>query len=360
MPTTGEISLYVDAMLVETVLADPKLYKKGGFITDLLTKVKDYFAEKIDPNNPVKSVLNMLAPGVLWVVFKGLGLGMWGTLIGLLMNVFHVDAYGMMVSLYEKVKDMISGGQKVSSSQIDSAVNGIVQSHSQVNGEQEAQEAYQKLQQKQQQPAQANDGKVYSSLELLHDAKIIRLAMVEYERQNLRLVKEAISLSEFTPFYSSRKAKGTSLLGSILGFVFKLALASAGLMVAGDIVRKIFHMDDRGSGGASSETPSGTTSTQTKYHASGDTPLPHEMPIANNRSNIENMVVQFAKDVYPDLSSKEDIIRSSPYFKAVVDQIAHTNLYNPGSAETLIPSIFHSKKQVVDYFIDDVAKRDTA
>lgn len=358
MPTTGEISLYVDAMLVETVLGDPKLYKKGGFITDLLTKVKDYFASKIDPNNPVKSVLNVLAPGVLWVVFKGLGLGMWGTLIGLLMNVFHVDAYGMIVSLYEKVKEMISGGQKVSSSQIDSAVQGIVQDHSQVSGEQEAQEALQKLQQQQQQPAQANDGKVYSSLELLHDAKIIRLAMVEYERQNLRLVKEAISLSDFIPFYSSRKAKGTTLLGSILGFVFKLALASAGLMVAGDVIRKLFHMDDAPSGGGSG-TPA-STSTQTKYHASGDTPLPREMPVANNRSNIENMVVQFAKDVYPDLNGKEQLIQSSPYFKAVVDQIAHTNLYNPGSAETLIPSIFHSKKQVVDYFIDDVAKRDTA
>lgn len=89
MATSGEISLYVDALLVETVLADPKLYKTGGFLGDLLTKVKDYFASKIDPNHPVASVLNELAPGAIWLLFRSLGLGMWGTLISLLMSVLQ-------------------------------------------------------------------------------------------------------------------------------------------------------------------------------------------------------------------------------------------------------------------------------
>ena len=56
--TTSEISFYVDTLLVEAVLANPEhFYKKGGFITDLLSKIKQYFASKIDPKHPTTSVL---------------------------------------------------------------------------------------------------------------------------------------------------------------------------------------------------------------------------------------------------------------------------------------------------------------
>ena len=63
---------------------------------------------------------------------------------------------------------MISSGKKVSSQQIDQAVESSVAAHT---------------------GNDANDGKVLTSLDLLPHARLIRLAMVDYERQLLRLTK---------------------------------------------------------------------------------------------------------------------------------------------------------------------------
>lgn len=364
--SNSEISFFVDTLLVETILGDPRLYKKAGFVSDLLSKVKGYFASKIDPNNPTESVLNELAPGVLWVLFKSMGIGGWGTLISLLMSVFHVNVYGMLSSLYNKVKSMISGGQKVSSGEIDQAVNSTIQEHTATEvSPQEAQEGYQKLQEMQSKEQQADDGRVYSSLELMHDARIVRLALIEYEDQLLRLTA-APRAASFLSSFTGTRAKGANLLGRIFGWVFKIALASAGLMVAGDVINKFMgrpnSLDGTYQAGKEqpvSSTPAGPAGpTQTKYTLKGDAPLPRTVPMVNNANNIDNMLVQFAQDTYSGLDGKESLIRNTPGFQVIKEKISWYNSDHPGSSQTFIPPIFTSKKQLVDYFIDDVAKAD--
>jgi hypothetical protein len=359
----SEISFLVDTMLVETVLAEPSLYKRAGFVSDLLSRVKEYFASKIDPNNPTASIINELAPGVLWVTFKSLGIGKLGLLLSLLMSVFHVDVSGMLSSLYGKVKAMIGGGNKVSSSQIDDAVNGTIQEHSTSVTDQEVQEGYQKLQSMPTAELQPSDDKVYSSLDLLHDAKIISLALIEYEDQNLRLTKNALDFSSFRSGYGRSRSKGTTILGRIFGWIFKIALGSAGLMVAGDVVNKMLgrpnsldHTYRAGKEEVVSPEKVSPLATQTVFPFKGDSPLPSSMPVVNNSANIDNMIVQFAKDVYSGLDGKENLIRSVPSFQAVKEQIVWYNIHNEGSAMTFIPPTFTSKRQLVDYFIDDVAK----
>jgi hypothetical protein len=364
--SNSEISFYVDTLLVEAVLSDPKLYKKGGFVSDLFSKIKDYFASKIDPRNPVRSVLDELAPGAVWVLFNSLGIGGWGRFIGLLMEVFHVDVAGMLSSLYSKVKSMVSGGEKVSSAQIDEAVDSTAKEHAASGASiEDAKEGYQALQKIQ--PQQADDGKVYSSLELLGDVRIIRLAMVEYDRQNLRLTKNALSLEDFLGGYNNRRAKGGSFLAKIFGWIIKAAFASAGLMVAGDAVNKIFGRTNSfdntyrpGQEEPSSPAIEGPTSTQTKYKAKSDGSIPMEMPVTSTPDGIADMVIQFAKDVYSGLDGKENLIRNTDSFKRVVNRIVWNNAYNRGSQTTIMPAQYTSKKQLVDNFIDDVAKSDTA
>lgn len=357
-----EISFYVDTLLIETVLSEPNFYKKAGFVGDLLSKVKDYFGSKIDKNDPTGSVLNEIAPGALWILFQSLGIGKWGMLLGLLMEVFHVDVKGILSSLYAKVKEMVSGGGKVSSAQIDQAVENSVQEHNAPPTPQEEQEGMERLKERQNaQPAQADD-RVYSSLELMHDAKMISLALIEYERQSMRLTKKAGIFDNF----AGTKAKGSSLLGKIFGWVIKIALASAGLMVAGDIVNKVVgrpnSIDGTYQPGKPDEEapPPGPVITQTKFPLKGDAPLPSSMPIVNNPQNIDNMLVQFAKDVYSGLDGKESLIRNTGGFQMIKEKIVWYNTRNAGSALTFIPSEWHSKKQLVDYFIDDVAKADKA
>jgi hypothetical protein len=178
----------------------------------------------------------------------------------------------------------------------------------------------------------------------------------------MRLTKERVIKT--AGFFGNTKLKGAGLLGKIFGWIIKLALASAGLMVAGDIANEVMGQPSALSGTyqrgqEASEAPAvpvGPKSTQTKFQLKGDGPLPSSMPIVNNSQNIENMLVQITKDVYGGLDGKDGIIRSSPAFQAVKDNIVWYNTHNEGSSITFIPGLFKSKKQLVDYFIDDVAK----
>ena len=273
------------------------------------------------------------------------------------MNVFHVDAYGILTSLFNKVKGMISGNKKVAPSEIDEAVNSTIQEHATEVSPEQAQEGYQALQ-KMQANQQADDGKVYSSLELMHDAKMIRLAMMQYEYETLRLTKTAVNKGSFLSGFTGTRAKGTNIIAKIFGWVFRIALGSAGLMIGGDLIRHFVGMDHPSE--QEVPPPQGPTSSQTKYKLIGDTPLPRQMPLSNTPDNIGNMIVQFAKDVYSGLDGKENLIRNTPGFRAIKEKIVWNNVYNPGSRTTMMPAAFTSKKQIVDYFIDEVAKADKA
>lgn len=360
--SNSEISLCTDLLLMESILGDSKFTKKAGVVSDLLDRMKEYFGEHIDKSKPTESVLNLLAPGTLWMVLRGVGLGKWGLLIGLLLEVFHVDVTGLISTLWTEVKTMLATHGKLSSEQIDGAVNSAIAAHNDPGSEEEAQQGYQALKQN---PELAKgeeglaDDKVYSSAELLKETRMISLAMIAYEDQKMRLTKQA----DFFGSYNKSKAKGTSLLARILGFVFKVALASAGLMVAGDLINKFLgrpNAIDRTYQAGESETATAPVSvshsTQTKFPFKGDAPLPRSWPLMNNPSNIESMLVQFAKDTYSGLDGKEGLITSSPAFQAIVQQIDWFNIHNKGSAAIFLPPSYSSKKQVVDSFIDDVAK----
>lgn len=373
MISNSKVSFCVDTLLVETVLSEPKFYKRAGFVSDLLTKVKDYFGAHLNENSTTSSVINALAPGALWMMFSALGIGKWGFLLGLLMNIFHIDVSGMLESLWEKVKEMVGDGKKVSSAQVDAAAESTAREFSQPGSQQEAEQGYQKLQQQQSQTQLADDHKVYSSLELMHDAKIISLALIEYENQYMRLTKEA-GWTDFLKGYSGTKAKGTSLLSTVFGWIIKIALASAGLMVLGDVVNEIFGRPSALSGtykperddynplgpskpsAPSASAPAARVSTQTKFPFKGDAPIPISVSVPNNPGNIENLIVQFTKDTYSGLDGKENIIRNSPFFQDVKYDIEWFNIHNPGTSVIFMPRKYPTKKQLVDNFIDDVAK----
>jgi hypothetical protein len=347
MISNSEVSFCVDTILVETALGDPKFYKKAGLLSDLLSKVKDYFMAHIDKEHPVESVLKYLAPGALWILMQSIGLGKWGFFLGILADYFHVNIPGIIESMFGKVKEMISSGHPVSSGQIDAATQAVAQDHTASD------------------EGQANDHKVYTSMELLDDAKFIRLALIDYEYQKMRLVKEGGDVNNLLGFGSS-KSRSTSLLVKILGWIFKIALASAGLMVAGDAIHALLGTPSALTGTyqegqtptSSSEpsVPSTPVSTQKKFQPKGDAPLPISWPMVNTPGNIEEMIVQFAKDTYSGLDGKESLIKSLPSFQGIKEDIEWFNIHNPGTTAIFIPRRYPSKKSMVDHFIDDVAK----
>lgn len=343
-----ELTFYADTLILETILSDDALIKKAedGMMTSLIQRVAEYFGSKIDSDNKAASVLNMLAPGAITVTLSAMGLGWVGLLFGMAASVFHIDVAGMLSSIYNAVKSALSGGNPISSSVVDAGVQAAIAEHAP--------------------PDVPEITKTESFKNKLKIARKLKIAMIAYANDN--------SEFQFSKYAGRAITKGGtgSILGMILGWVFKVALASAGLLVAGDIVNKFLGRSNSLDGTIQKgkpvdEAPSQpiSTSTQTKYKVNPqysnikyNSSNPWTVNIPANESSIEAMLTNFAKEVYLGLDGKESIIQSTPGFQLVKERIVGNNRSNAGYNMVIMPSYFSSKKQIVDLFIDDVAKRD--
>lgn len=332
-----EIEFFVDSLLAQAFFEDSLIKNaQSSFVSDLINKVKDYFSSKVDPNDQVGSILNLIAPGAISVAFSALGLGKLGSLIGLAMSVFHVDVKGILTSIYDRVKALISSGQKTTSEAIHNAVMSGVQEHSTPATQQEAEEFFKK---------QSFD-------QALRDIYLTKFALDK-------------SAGMFDLF-SSRKNKTLALLGNILSWIFRIALASAGLVVAGDAINKFFDrpnsFDNTIQNGKPTVPPT-VNKNQNKFKVNPsytntilNSSSSWTEKIPNNKQAIETMLIDFANEVYDGLSDQTQKIKSSPAFQEIVDKIEWFNHTSPGAPLVFIPKMFTSKKNLVDLFIDDIAK----
>ena len=361
--TNRDISFYVDSLIVEAIVGDEKLYKQaaaGGLVMSLIDKVKSYVGNQIDPNDKAGSLINILGPGVIFTAFRAFGFGWLGLLISLAMRIFHVDVAGMISSIWDKLKGLISGDKQVSSAQVDSIVQSVGQDHMKPATQEEA-DAAQKILTKS------------SFDDLMRDARLVKLTMIEYSSGGLK--KEA----GFLDMFNTRKMKTTSILVKVLGWVLKIGLASAGLMVAGDVVNKFLGRPNALDGSVQqgkpvqTDSPSGVSAapampmtSQTKFKVKPTYRLESKNQgsawiesVHNDSSSISSMLTNFAKDVYDGLDGKETVIQSTAPFQAIADRIEFFNRNAVGGGVVFIPPEFKSKKQMVDHFIDDVAEKAT-
>lgn len=356
-----EISFYVDTLIVEAIVGDERLYKKAagdGLIAPLIDKVKSYVGNQIDPNDKAGSLMNILGPGVIFTAFRAFGFGWLGTLISLATRVFHINVSGMITSIWDKVGSLISGDKQVTSAQVDSIVQDVAQEHMSPVTQEDADDAHKLL-------TKSNFD------DLMRDARLIKLTMIGYASGTFK--KEA----GFLDALSGKKKKTTNILARIFGWVIKIGLASAGLMVAGDVVNKFLDRPNALDGSIQQGKPLGRPSelakapinpptTQTKFKVKPsyrpenlNTSTPWTVGITNTKNSIDAMLTQFAKDVYDGLDGKESIIAATAGFRAITDRIAFFNRASLNGPEVWIPSEFKSKKQMIDYFIDDVAEKAT-
>lgn len=354
----SKAQFHMDILVAETLLGDVRLLKtaeEGGIVSSIVSKVKDYFSNKVDPNNKVDSVMNMLAPGVISVTLGALGLPWFGRLLGLAASFFHFDIASILEGIWSKIKEALhAGGGQISSNHVDQIVKSTVQDHTAPATQEEADDAAQKAEQSGQgnEPQhEADDGLALASQ--LRTAKLIRLAM-EDEFIN----KEAASKGWFNLF-SSRKGATGNLLGSILSLVFRVALSAGGLMLAGDVMRKWMGMDDHLGGDKPGQGPSAPQQTDTSGGAGNGTVLNSSTMswvenVTNDPGSIENMLVGFAHEMYPQLSGKDSEIRNDPKFQYLAHTISWYNHEHPGSPIIYIPRMFTTRKQLVDTFAQDI------
>jgi len=294
----------------------------------------------------MESAVNLLTPGVVLLIFKSFGWGRLGFIIATLLNVFDFNPYEILEPICSEALSKIKEGQLLTSSHIMEIAESAGQ---QAAGSSE-------------QPA--DDGAVYSSADLLHHAKMINLAILDFEHQNLRLLKNDFDPSQSNLYKMAAlpglKAKGGTLLGKIFGFIVVIILGSLGALVVGDMFRGLAGKppSHQVTGpGALVQAPSFHAATQTKYPLKGDSSLPASVSGNSSRENIENVIIQFAKDVYSGLDGKENLIRSNPKFQYVVEEVSYVNSSKDYSS-IFMPTIWNTKKEMVDSFIDDVASSD--
>jgi hypothetical protein len=165
--------------------------------------------------------------------------------------------------------------------------------------------------------------------------------------------------------YAAGSKVATSIIGKIIGWTLKAALAAAGLTLAKDIFNKITGHEDAKPTSSGLPTlhpsfaPPTPASTQTILK-----PNPSYVPEHYNINAIwiestppqdfANTLTRWTTSIYPDLKGHEDLITESPDFQRLVSIIQNANKDNP-NPYTMIPQMFTNRRQIVDYAIDSIA-----
>jgi hypothetical protein len=346
-----ELQFYLDTIIIETVLSDNKMMKtaQSSMVGSLIDKVKGYVEGHIDPNNKAGSVINILTPGIL----TALGFPIIGFLTKLAQMFFGMDVSKIFSSVAEKVKSWLGSGQNVSSQQVDAAVDGAVSENYGSEPTQENLNQFMKIK-----SMTLRDAQLFK---IALDSIMQEVSLADLDAASSSLHKRAQIVSSLLKFVGL-KHKTASILGKIIGWIFKAVLASAGFMVAGDVVNKLLNRKDTPS---TSSAPSAQISLITpKQNIFAVNPNYQEEKLNITSGWLEpvppdqigDQIVRWAEDIYPDLKDLDNVIRSSTGFQAVVNQIQQYNINNTSNI-TFMPKIFTSRKKVVDLFIDELANR---
>jgi hypothetical protein len=243
----------------------------------------------------------------------------------------------ILSSIWDKLKSAIGDGKKTTSQDVHNIVSGSVQEHMSPATKEEAEQSGQ---QTDQQPA--NDKQA-----TIRYAKLLRLAMEDFKR--ITLNKYAVSGGLFSIF-SNKKAATGNILTRVLSLFFRVALASAGLMVAGDAINLMLGRPNA----FNNTVQNGHPVAKPAENGSGE---PWTVSTQNTPEGINNMLIQFVKDTYPGvIDGQESVVQNLPAFQAVSENIAWYNHGSAGGPVVFLPKMFISKKQLVDHFMGDFHK----
>lgn len=382
MRKNSEIEFYTDCIIVESILSNDTMIKTAGISIsqNLLNPVKDFIQSKIDPDNKVASFLAAISPYAVYKVFDLLGFKWIKYLMGLLTGVFNKNIKDLMVNTYEYIKSKLISDEKLTSEEVKQKVDNEVDN--QLSGKASV-------------PSDSEENSFLSAFSSsylnsnninfqIRNAKLIKLALISYKEEcdrNPILLKNA----GFTD--SAKAALQGPLKEALKKFIywfFVIALSSAGFLVAGDAVNKMIGRTTTPATPATPATPTDKSKKPAAKPAAKPAPEPEtSLPASTQKKfkvkasykkenrnqgndvwqesytadlpSIKQMVLDFAKDVYDGLNNLDNVITNTSGFNTVVRNIYHANRDNLLSPITILPVIFHSKKDIVDSFIDEVA-----
>lgn len=357
MAKETSLQFYQDTLVIQAAFGDSRLtkYAEEGVVDQIISAVKTYISGHIKEDDKVGSVINILAPGFLMVMLRSLGLGWLGFFASLAMEVFHVDVNAAIQEILQKLLPKLQSGEKVSPDEVKAASEAAFAPAIAKEPTKEELEKVDKF--------TSGVKSNYTVREALLYKTAMTEAAIEY-----KLTKNAGIFDLFT----SGKRGTVSLLAKAIKWIFIVVLASAGLMVAGDVTNKILGrpnaIDGNLRGGqpvAQAPAAPVSVSKQTKFKVNKS----YDNAILNsgtatwiesgspNMSNVRNMVLDWMADVYDGTAQYNNIAANSAGFRNVVQEIMDYNVSNRNGRVTYIPRMFPTKKSAVDLFIDEVADK---
>lgn len=336
------IKFYVDTMIVEALINDPSLVKQATIqdtISAVFTSAKNFFTSQLSSSkeSPAATILNFLGPGAIATTLSLIGFpGLVASGIGAAMIFFDINITDILKSIYDKMSGLLKNNEQIEPSKVDDVVDGEIQRHIPDTPAQAAkEEEYKNEQNKDQQRVVTQQ---------LRAARMIKLAIITNSQ-------EIIKTSGFF------KLNALKILGTVLSWLWKVALSSAGLLAGTKVIQHAFPS----LAPAKKQEP---VSKQTKFKvkSGADRVLNKEDSYwaenyPNNSSGISNMLVQFTKDSYDGLDNLDSIIKSTSGFKVIAEEIEAYNHTSAGASVVFLPKTFTTKKSIVDFFIDDVAEK---
>lgn len=273
-----------------------------------------------------KDIVNFLTPTILsFIVNSILGTKFLGVGLDLILRLLKIDFAQMLESLINAVKQIVNK-DNFSQEEVNSAINSTVDSH-------------------------LPSDKVSSSY--MNESKNLRIIKLAYIHNYQQINKRAdlIKLQQ----NAAGLAKTTNIfLKTIFKKIFNVLFFST-------VMSGISTYIGRKSGlpGFDMHSPK-YISKQKKFALNPnykEVVLPSDYPwtedINNNVTEIKNMLKSWAKEVY--LGIKDEDLEKSEILDALSSVIKNYNILSTVHGIISIPEDFKSKKEVVDYFIDNVA-----
>jgi hypothetical protein len=323
-------------------------------IEGIVKGIAGHVESNIDPNNKLNSVLNLLAPGLLMAS----GFPILAFVAEMATQWFGINLGAIFSDIASALKSLLSGGSKLDSGTVDSIAAKAVSNH---EGSEPTQQDLEAAQQK----------KLTASSLTITEAKLYKAAIIELmdkyngDPKNI-FNKRAGFLTDIASFIGL-KGSTSRVLVKVIGWVVKTVLWAGGFMLANDAIHSVLGVPKitPGSGAQTVSAPveqtavSIPTPKQTLFAV--NPAYTEEKLNINSRwiepvspDSIDQDIVQWAEDIYPDLKGRDADIRSTSGFQKAVEVIKNYNATNTSNV-TFMPRLFTSRKKVVDLFIDELA-----
>ncbi len=368
-----ELQYIADSHLIDNLVSLQFGLQKQAGVSDILggvgSEIKSFVQEHVSEDKPggvIGSLLNIMAPAVIFRIHPIMGI------LYLIATAFGFDLQSTLGKIIDTIKPKLESGEAVTTAEVNaigaSLAGGIT--------------------------AESSD----DLLGYLHKLDLNKFAgPSSYSQQDIMSKlfggtgqasgvkvpwlfadKNAGPLQRIfgNLFASGGKNTARRLLVGFMVWIVKTILAGAGLLaVTGFVANKLRpNAESTPTTNSEPKSESITTGIPSTLPAEQIVPnllndllnftgagqkivrkSPSALWVVPLSGSIENTLLNWVNEMYPNMSEYEDIIMSTPSFQSMIDKL--NDPAKVGANSLVIPQEFQTRKDIVDTFIRDAAKK---